>query len=79
MWQFGVGVVEIGVILVVVAGASFTKTGRRWMWGVLPCFIVGAAVTPADPGTMLAVALPLTAAFIAGVCASPYLRLSNGS
>jgi sec-independent protein translocase protein TatC len=75
MWQLSVGPAEI-VILVAVASILWLlgKQGRRWMIGIVPCFALAAAVTPADPLSMLIVALPLSLALACGVFLAPVLR-----
>jgi Sec-independent protein secretion pathway component TatC len=75
MWQLSVGPAEI-VILLAVAVVLWLlgKHGRRWMIGIVPCFAAAALATPADPVSMLVVALPLSLAFAGGVFLAPMVR-----
>lgn len=75
MWQPSVGINEIVVLLLIaIPFLLFGARGRRWLAGILPCWIIAAAVTPADIYSMLIVGLPLTLAFVGGVLFSPYVR-----
>ena len=75
MFQFGIGVQELVVLLVMVVAFIFCRgTLRRWIGVLAATVAISVAVTPADPVSTLLVATPLTLAFVLGVCAAPYLR-----
>lgn len=75
MWIPAVGIFEIAIVLVVaVALPLLLRGGSRWLAGILPCLVVAMLVTPADALSMLLVAVPLSAAFVIGVCASGFVR-----
>jgi Sec-independent protein secretion pathway component TatC len=75
MLRFSAGPAE--VIMIAVAAAMLLFPGqrtRRWMGALLPCFVVAAVVTPADPASMFLIALPLSLALTCGVLLAPWLR-----
>jgi Sec-independent protein secretion pathway component TatC len=75
MWQFSIGPAEIAIVLAVASLLWLCgRRGRLWMIGVVPCFAFAAAVTPADPASMLIVALPLAFALACGVFLAPLVR-----
>jgi Sec-independent protein secretion pathway component TatC len=75
MWNVGISIVELAILAVVVVGLLCAgRTGRRWMAGIVPIFVLAVVITPADPVSTLVVALPLTAAFVAGVFSAGFLR-----
>lgn len=80
MWEPTIGPMEL-VLLLAAACAMLLlgASGRRWLVGVVPCLVIGAAVTPADPVSMLLVALPLAAAFAVGVYSSRFIRPSGSA
>jgi Sec-independent protein secretion pathway component TatC len=43
---------------------DYFKSLRYWRWDVLGCCCLAAAVTPADPVSLLIVGIPLTAAWL---------------
>jgi Sec-independent protein secretion pathway component TatC len=78
MWDVGVGAMEIAMIVAV--GAVVSCLGRRargWGIGIVSILAVSAVATPADPLSMLIVAVPLSAAFVAGVYSAPRIRASG--
>ena len=74
MGHMGVGPLEIGLLLALAMGWSFTTQTRRWMPAVLACLALGIVATPPDPVSMLLVAVPLIVVFAAGVSMAGFLR-----
>ena len=52
------------VSLVVLLVRMFTRRARQWILGIIACFGIAMFVTPADPLSMLVVALPYSVAFV---------------
>jgi Sec-independent protein secretion pathway component TatC len=78
MWQISIGPAEVLILIAVASLLGLSgKRGRRWLLGIVPCFAIAAAATPADPLSMLAVALPLSLALVCGVFLAPMLRPSQ--
>jgi Sec-independent protein secretion pathway component TatC len=65
-------IVVVGIIL-----ACSGQRARGWGIPIVAILAVSAVVTPADPMSMLIVAVPLFAAFVAGVRFAPSIRASG--
>jgi Sec-independent protein secretion pathway component TatC len=58
--MFGVGPVEIVIVLAAAILMAVIPAGRRWLPWILPCLIVAALLSPGgDPISMMIVAVPL--------------------
>jgi Sec-independent protein secretion pathway component TatC len=63
--MFGVGPVEIMIVLAAAILMAAFPAGRRWMPWILPCLIVAALLSPGgDPISMVIVAVPLVSVMI---------------
>ena len=78
MWNISIGTFELGFVVLIGLAVVFCRGAvRRWLGAVLAITILAVVLTPSDPVSALAVAVPLTAAFAIGVYAAPFLRASN--
>ncbi len=66
---FSVGPLEALIVVAVFLALSLSATGRQWRTWVTLGLVMAAIATPADPYSMLAVAVPLLAVMIYGVSA----------
>jgi Sec-independent protein secretion pathway component TatC len=80
MWNFGIGVIELALLLIVVPAVVFTRsTTRRWCVAILCVTALGIVLTPSDPMSTLLVAVPLLIAYALGVVMAPFFRNVNVS
>ena len=77
---FHIGVGEIAVFLVICLAVGvlglFRSSARRWLLVVGPILAIAMICTPADPVSMLIVAVPACILLAAGVVLAPYLRVT---
>jgi Sec-independent protein secretion pathway component TatC len=78
LFQIGVGEVAILLITCLAIGVlgAFRASARRWLLVVAPILAVAMICTPADPVSMLIVAVPACILLAAGVVLAPYLRVT---
>ncbi len=58
--MFGVGPIEIAIVLAAAILMAVIPAGRRWLPWILSCLIVAALLSPGgDPISMIIVAVPL--------------------
>ena len=72
-----VGALEIALFLVICLATAtiglFTRSAFRWLPPVAVILAVSMICTPADPGSLVLIAVPLLVTFFAGVIFSPHL------
>jgi hypothetical protein len=78
MWQPGIGVSKIVLMLFVICLLWLLGAfARRLAQGVVVCFAVAMVVTPGDLYSMLIVGISLSIAFASGVLFAPNVRTSD--
>lgn len=77
MWTIGIGIGELALLILVTGVLAVSgKRARRWMMGLVSCAAIGMAASPADPLSMILLAVPLMLAFGCGVFAARFIAAS---
>ena len=63
--MFGVGPLEIAIVLAVAFLMAIFPTGRRWLPWIVPALVVATLASPGgDPASMIIVAVPVLGAVV---------------
>ena len=77
---FHIGVGEIALLVAICLAVGtlglFRRSALRWLLAIGPIFAVAMICTPADPVSMLIIAVPACILLAAGVVFAPYLRVT---
>ena len=65
----GIGVTEIGLLLVTATVTLWLarRTSRSWLTGIIPLAAVAMLTSPADPLSMLLIAMPCCTIYVAAL------------
>jgi Sec-independent protein secretion pathway component TatC len=78
LFHIGVGEIALSLVICLAVGllGLFRASALRWLMVVGPILAIAMICTPADPVSMLIVAVPACVLLAAGVVLAPYLRSS---